>query len=296
MSPRAAPLLAAAVLGAVALVRADQTIPAPVKNSDLIVRIEPVGQMPSPDNPTSPAIVGGHLFLIEQTGIIYDWDGATATEVLGPSNYPAGLNPVGREAILNAAADASGSKFYVVFIASDPPDGIPTWTTPRADPDAWEVVYQYDLSGTAIANPTPILALQIRSAGHTGGGLVCLADGSILLAVGDNGDAFQDGLVYPDDPTNHLGKILRIDPTGGSWQVVARGVRNIQRLVVDGTGDAARLNFVDIGGYIAEELDTIAVPDLIANGPANHFGWGEHAGDGHAREGTFFIDPGGMSL
>ena len=142
------------------------------------------------------------------------------------------------------AASPSGAQVYVVFIASEAPTGIPKRTSARPETDAWQVLYRFDLTSNALVSPKPIAAFQVRSIGHTGGGLACLPDGSVLLAIGDNGDASQDGLNYPDDPSSHLGKILRIDPGTGASTVVARGVRNPQRLVVYGTGAETRLDFI----------------------------------------------------
>ena len=62
------------------------------------------------------------------------------------------------------------------------------------------MLYQYDLTGPALTNPRADRRVSGPQRGHTGGGLACLPDGSVLFATGDSGDAFQDGLTYPDDP------------------------------------------------------------------------------------------------
>jgi hypothetical protein len=73
------------------------------------------------------------------------------------------------------------------------------------------------------------------------------------------------------------------------------GVRNVQRLAIYGEGPAARLDFIDLGGAIAEELDSTAVPGLLAGNPPQNFGWGRNPVDAQAREGTFYIAPGGSA-
>ena len=86
-----------------------------------------------------------------------------------------------------------------------------------------------------------------------------LNDGSVLAAFGDSGDSGEDGRSYAQDPTNHLAKILRINPADGSTTVLAMGVRNVQRLVIDPNGGDPRLIFVDLGGFIAEEINSVRV-------------------------------------
>ena len=108
---------------------------------------------------------------------------------------------------------------------------------------------------------------------------------------GDNGDSGEDGDVHPQNAANHLGKILRVHPATGVAQVVALGVRNVQRLTIEPNGGDPIVVFTDIGGFVAEELNSVRVADLVA-GPVQNFGWGR-AADGFAREGTAYISPSG---
>ena len=116
----------------------------------------------------------------------------------------------------------------------------------------------------------------------------------MLVATGDNGDAGEDGRSYAQDAANHLSKIVRVNPSTGSADVVAMGIRNVQRLALYSSGPTARLDFADMGGSVAEELNTILLSDLLA-GPVRNFGWGRNV-DGNAREGTFYIDAGGAAV
>src|SRR5699024_5036329 len=127
----------------------------------------------------------------------------------------------------------AGTTVFVMFISSVVPDAIPRRSSPR-DPDAWYVLYQYAFDGTRLTAPKPITAMQVRTDGHTGGGLAVLADGTVLFAPGDNGDSYEDGWAYSQDPDVHLAKLLRIDPATGAVAVAALGVRAAQRLVVSG--------------------------------------------------------------
>ena len=156
------------------------------------------------------------------------------------------------------------------------------------------MLYRYDFNGTALSNPQAIVAFQVNMYGHTGGGMVVLGDGSVLFATGDNGDSGEDGRQYAQDPANHLSKILRINPSTSAVTLLAVGVRNVQRLFVNPNGGDPRLEFVDLGGAIAEEFNSVRLADLLV-GPVENFGWGRNAGDSLAREGTFYIDSGGAA-
>ena len=150
-----------------------------------------------------------------------------------------------------------------------------------------------DFNGSTLSGARSIVALQVRSIGHTGGGLLVLGDGSLLFATGDHGDAGEDGIGYGQDPGNHLGKLLRIDPANGEVTVEAFGLRNVQRLSVDPNGGDAHLVFADLGGWIAEEINAVRMIDLLAPGASHNFGWGRNTADGQSREGTFYINTDG---
>jgi len=278
------------------LIRAQSpTVPAPVSPSGLRVALELVGRAPSHNNLTSPVAVGAQLLLIDQSGYIFSWDGAMRT-LLTPATLPGAITGGAGETILNAAADAQGTNVFVMFTSPTLPNGVPQRLSPRTDSDKWQVLYRYTFDGVSLASPQAIIALQVRSTGHTGGGLLVLDDGTLLATTGDNGDAFEDGRQYPQDPLNHLGKILRIDPFNQTATVVALGVRNVQRLFLDPNNGDPRLEFIDIGGSIAEELNTISLFDLLAPATLPNFGWGRNAADQRAREGTFYIDQGGATV
>ena len=124
--------------------------------------------------------------------------------------------------------------------------------------------------------------------------MVVLDDGTVLFATGDNGDAGEDGRDYAQEAGNHLSKILRIDPATGTSTVLAVGVRNVQRLIINPNSGDPRLEFVDLGGAVAEEFNSMRMADLLVP-PVENFGWGRNASDNLTREGTFYIDPAGAA-
>ena len=279
-------------------------VPSPTKPSDLIVQLVPAGRIPTKTNPNSPVVAGADLLLIDEAGYIYRWDGSNTRELITPKSVPADLALFGPEPLTNVAANAAGSKVYIVFVSSKLPKGVKPATFGR-DPSVflrseagWYVVYEYVYERGALSQPKPIIALRARWDGHLGGGLTVLDDGALLFAVGESGDSYEDGGDDSQALDNHLAKILRIDIGTGTTQfrIVARGIRNAQRLVVAGSGDEARLLFIDDGGWVAEELNGILLRDLLTTTPPVNFGWGRAKEDGRAREGTFYINKLGNSI
>jgi hypothetical protein len=269
--------------------------PAATKSSKLKVRMDWVGRAPSAGNLASPVVAGNMLVLINQAGSLDVWDGTSSHSLLTAADLPAGISPFGSEAILNIAANANGTRLYVMFTSATVPSGIPQRLSPRAGADAWHVLYGFDFDGTELSNPTAITAFQVRSGGHTGGGLTMVSDNTLLFVTGDNGDAGEDGREYTQDPTNHLGKIIGIDVSTGATQILAIGMRNVQRLIVDDNGGDPHMIAADIGGWIAEEINALPLDDLLS-GTALNCGWGRRAADGKAREGTFYIDASGAAV
>ena len=274
-------------------------VPEPVQPSDLKVRLDLVGTIPTKVNPTSPALAGSTLLLVDQDGAVFGWKDSQARVILSKTNLPPGVKFAGAEPIINVAANRAGTVVYVMFISFSTPKDVPKRVSPR-DPDAWYLLYAFDFDGTSLSHPRPVTALGERTDGHSGGGMVVLDDGSVLFAAGDNGDSYEDGRDDSQNPANHLAKIVHIDPSTGATKIVAVGVRAAQRLTIDtfdtaSNGKEEWLTFVDPGGWVSEELDGIRVADLSGPAPAN-FGWGRAPTDGRSREGTFFINRVGNSI
>jgi glucose/arabinose dehydrogenase len=87
---------------------------------------------------------------------------------------------------------------------------------------------------------------------HNGGDLVVEPSGTVLVATGDGGSA-DDPLRVALDGSSLLGKVLRIDPSSGSVDVVAKGLRNPWR--IDLHDD--RLWLADVGQNRWEEVSVL---------------------------------------
>ncbi len=282
-------LVGAAVLAAAFQAPPQKFVPDPVQASDLTVRLDLVGAIPTKINPTSPAVAGSSLLLIDQAGSVYVWNGTGADTLLSKSNLPPGVKLDGYEPIINVAANKSGTTVYVMFISSTAPKDVPKRMSPHDESLAWYLLYAFDFDGTSLSHPRAVTAMQERVDGHSGGGLTVLPDDSVLFAAGDNGDSYEDGGTFSQDPSNHLAKLIRIEPATGRTTIVAVGVRACQRLALDTFDGDARLTFVDPGGWVSEELDSIRLADLLGPAPPN-FGWGRSPRDGQSREGSFYLD------
>jgi hypothetical protein len=296
MLARSLPFLLGAAMLAQAPKQQPGLLPGPVKPSELTVRLDLVGRIPTKTNPTSPAAAGADLLLVDQAGFVYRWDGTRASELITPRTAPSGLKLTGAESIVNVAANTTGTRVYVMFISTTVPGGIPKRTSPRDGTDAWYVLVEYDFRAGQLSAPRPITAMQVRTEGHVGGGMTVVDDGAVLFSPGDNGDSYEDGRDYSQDPAHHLAKILRINPADGATRIVAVGVRCSQRLAAYRIGGESWLTFVDPGGWISEELNAIKLTDLLDGAAPANFGWGRSAADGQAREGTLYIDKLGNSV
>ena len=103
-------------------------------------------------------------------------------------------------------------------------------------------------------------------------------DGRLYVAVGDGGTgpALKPG-AFAQDGTSIFGKIIRLDPATGSWEVWARGLRNPWKFWHDAT--SGRTFVADVGQERREEINVIPEHTATIN-----FGW-------PCFEGTLSFDP-----
>ena len=102
-------------------------VPTASEESDLKVRLDPVGRMPTPanTNPTSPVAAGSQLLLIDQRGYLYRWDGSAGVPLITPKGLPSEVKPLGAEPLMNVAADRAGTTVYTMFVSSTAPKNVP---------------------------------------------------------------------------------------------------------------------------------------------------------------------------
>ena len=114
-----------------------------------------------------------------------------------------------------------------------------------------------------------ILVIDQPFANHNAGDVVVEPSGMILLPMGDGGSA-DDPLRVSLDDSSPLGKVLRVDPSDGSYTILARGLRNPWR--VDLYDD--RLWLADVGQSEFEEVSVLdGLSKIVGKAQIVDFGW-----------------------
>jgi hypothetical protein len=114
-----------------------------------------------------------------------------------------------------------------------------------------------------------ILVIDQPFANHNAGDIVVEPSGMILLPMGDGGSA-DDPLRVSLDDSSPLGKVLRVDPSDGSYTILARGLRNPWR--VDLYDD--RLWLADVGQGEFEEVSVLnGLSKIASEAQIVDFGW-----------------------
>jgi len=277
-------------------VNAATLAPDPVIASDITLQIKQYAQT-APANLASPVAIEDDLYIVNQEGEILRKTASGFESVFTSSDSPAGISLTTNSAVLNLAGTADTA--YVVLRSSTVPSGTPVNSLP--DPSyasgAFDVVFRYDRgSDGSLTNPVALTAFESTTTpgGHVGGGLLVLPDGKLAFARGDNTGFRTDGLSGPQSNTETVGKIVLIDGTTGAVDVAASGIRNVQRMTYTDSSKT-KIAFADIGATTAEEINVISVAELSDVSSIENFGWGRNA-DGNAREGTFYINDGELSV
>ncbi len=114
-----------------------------------------------------------------------------------------------------------------------------------------------------------ILTIDQPFKNHNAGDIVVEPSGMLLVPMGDGGSA-DDPLRVSLDDSSPLGKVLRVDPSDGSYTILARGLRNPWR--VDLYND--RLWLADVGQNAFEEVSVLDdVSKLVGEPKIVDFGW-----------------------
>jgi hypothetical protein len=229
-----------------------------------------VGDFDQPVHVAAPPSDPTRLFVVEQPGrvrVIRDGE-QSSTPFLDVSAITAAGGERGLLSIAFAPDYAfSGLFYYFVTARADATPGgqlgdLTVFEGRRADGDRADAAYRRMV--LRVAHST--------ASNHNGGQLAFGPDGLLYVSTGDGGSQ-NDPEGDAQNPSSHLGKILRLDPRSGAGpEVFALGLRNPWRFSFDRlTGD---LTIGDVGGGINEELDFSPV-----GAPAGaNYGWNECEG------------------
>jgi glucose/arabinose dehydrogenase len=293
--------------GATSAAPADTPAPTPAGTTPPATVPEPVFGEPAAaaeqiadlDDPIGLAVRPGDdaLYVIEQDGAVIKVAGS------GESSEVAELDDRtdggGEQGLLGIAFSPDGAAAYLNY----------------TDRDGDTVVAEYPVAPDGafdVGAERILLTIDQPYSNHNGGDLMVGPDGMLYIATGDGGSG-GDPERRASDPTNLLGKLLRIDPTAsadapytippdnpfasgsmgdlaGAPEVWSWGLRNPWKIAFDPV--TAALWIADVGQNSIEEVN---VADPTPEHPA---GWGVDFGwsgfEGNARYNDDVPDPGNL--
>jgi glucose/arabinose dehydrogenase len=298
----------------------EDPIPETIKPGGVHVTVDTVTDgLVSPVWGTSAPGLPDHLFVVDQAGQLHAIDLATGdrTVVLDVSDRLVTLGAFGpgtfdERGFLGLAFHPEYETNGLLYTYTSEP------ATAEADfstmpegvlPNHQTVVTEWQSGDpsdpTAAVDPSSareLLRIDQPQFNHNAGALVFDTSGNLLIALGDGGAADDQGVGHVpggngQDPSNPLGDILRIDPSGdnsanGAYgipadnpfvgddgvldEIFAYGFRNPFRISVD--APTGTIWAGDVGQNDIEEIDIV-----VAGG---NYGW-------RVKEGSFLFDPNG---
>jgi glucose/arabinose dehydrogenase len=317
LGPAAALLLAAAGGSRAAPAQLADPIPAPIAKGTVTVSLAPLATGLTAPEWGTPAPGGSHqLFVVDQAGVLWEIDLVTGSKrvfldlssrlvplgAFGPGSYD-------ERGFLGVAFHpdyATNGKLYTY--TSEPVQGTADFPLPGITPDHQSVLTEWTVPDpadpTAVVDPASareLLRVDEPQFNHNAGALSFGPDGFLYVALGDGGNADDQGPGHSSggngqDTGKVLGKILRIDVDGtnaangqygipadnpfvgggGLAEIWAYGFRNPFRFSFDrGTG---QMWIGDVGQNDIEEVD-------LGTAGAD-YGW-------RVKEGTFLFDDNG---
>lgn len=294
-----------------------------------VIGLEPIADgMTAPNWATSAPGDSGRLFVVDQTGILWVVNLASGDKTVF-ADFSALLVALGvggpgtfdERGFLGLAFDPDYQTNGLLYTyTSEPAEGVADFPVPLgAAANHYAVISEWRVpepqNAASVVDPNSrrvLLRIGEPQFNHNGGALNFGPDGMLYIALGDGGAADDQGAGHAasgngQDPSNVLGKILRIDPhattssngqygippdnpladaeaTGGATgcgdgacdEIYALGFRNPFRFSFDAeTGD---MYVGDVGQNDIEEVDVVTA--------GGNYGW-------PVKEGSFCFDANG---
>jgi glucose/arabinose dehydrogenase len=264
----------------------------PVVASELVATLDlPVGLAVRPGDPAS--------YVVEQDGRIVRLTvvAGAEPEVSVVADLTDRTGAEGERGLLGLAFAADGARAWLNY----------------TDDDGDTVVAEYPVASDGtfdVAAERVLLAVDQPYPNHNGGDLAVGPDGMLYIALGDGGSG-GDPERRASDPSDLLGKLLRIDPTpsgdqpytipadnpfasgqlgelAGAPEVWSWGLRNPWRIDFDEAN--GNLWIADVGQNAIEEINLVSATAEHPAGWAVDFGWS--AFEGTDRYNVDVADPG----
>lgn len=151
-------------------------------------------------------------------------------------------------------------------------------------------------------SPRELLRIDEPQSNHNGGGVSFGPDGMLYISLGDGGEADDQGtghgpLGNGQDPSNVLGRILRIDPSGtnsanGQYGIPANnpfvGTPGfVDEIAADGLRNPFRFSFdMDTGAVFIADVGQNDIEEIDVGVLGGNYGW-------NLKEGSFCFVPNG---
>jgi len=298
----------------------EDPIPSPIREGGVQVRLEPVATgLTAPNWGISAPGDADRLFVVDQDGIVWavDLSSGAKSIFLDVSSrlVPLGAfgpNTFDERGLLGLAFDPDYANNGLLYTyTSEPVSGaadfstMPAGTTANHQSSIAEWRVPNPRSASSVVDPgtrRELLRIDEPQFNHNAGALNFGSDGFLYIALGDGGAGDDQGVGHSpqgngQDPSNVLGSILRIDPTGtnsanGKYgvpednpfvgragfvpEIWAYGFRNPFRFSFDSR--TGKLWAGDVGQNDIEEVDVVT--------KGGNFGW-------RIKEGSFLFDPNG---
>lgn len=308
--------LAVAALPCVAFA-AQGPIPEPIPKGPFEIKLETVATGLAAPNwgIFAPGLPRRILFVTDQNGLLWEIDVVSGQKrvFLDVKNRLVALGPFDERGLLGVAfhPDYTMNGLLYTYTSESVVGEADFSTMPLGVlPDHQALIVEWQVPDptnlAALVDPgsaRELLRIDEPQANHNGGGLNFGPDGMLYISLGDGGAGEDEGTGHQgprgngQNPTNVLGTILRIDPTGsnsanGSYgippdnpfvgisrvvpEIFAFGFRNPFRFSFDTV--TGLLLVGDVGQYDIEEIDVVL--------PGRDYGW-------NFKEGTFCFNPNG---
>jgi hypothetical protein len=222
------------------------------------VQLKLMGSFDFPDHVVSPPRDSRRLFVVEKAGrirLLLNGRKLT-TPFLDIAAEVAPGNEPGLLSMAFSPGYARNGLFYIYYAGTDRHTHLLEFHRSASNPNQADRTSRRE-----------VLSFEHPSGEHFGGLLLFGRDEKLYLSTGDGGlHEWQDKMRAQrlNDPN---GKILRVNPTTGATQVVARGLRNPWRYTIDPkTGD---LYVGDAGEFVRESIKYAPAAQI----QGTNFGW-----------------------